>query len=151
MRHFHDGLFGSGEVVAQIHQRGTDVGKLALAGTHDVGKLRDGRRSLVRAQILAGIAQVDHDAGEVGKMFRSHAQLTAAGHDFVDLVCARRNLGGHFLGRSRQLVELRLRRIHGLSDGREGGFEIDGGLDRRRTQRHDGRGQRRGEQLSGLV
>ena len=66
-----------GEVVAQIHQRGTDVGKLALAGTHDVGKLRDGRRSLVRAQILAGIAQVDHDAGEVGKMFRSHAQLTA--------------------------------------------------------------------------
>ena len=151
MRHFHDGLFGSGEVVAQIHQRGTDVGKLALAGTHDVGKLRDGRRSLVRAQILAGIAQVDHDAGEVGKMFRSHAQLTAAGHDFVDLVCARRNLGGHFLGRSRQLVELRLRRIHGLSDGREGGFEVDGGLDRRRAQRHNGRGQRRGEQLSRFV
>ena len=97
MRHFHDGLFSCGEVVAQVDQRGADVAELTLAGAHDVGELGNGRRSLVRAQILAGIAQVDHDAGEVGKMFRSHTQLTAAGHDFVDFVRARRNFGRHSL------------------------------------------------------
>ena len=84
-------------------------------------------------------------------MLGSHTQLTAAGHDLVDFVCARGNLGGHFLRRSRQLVKLRLRRVHSLSDGGKRRFKINGGLDRRRAQRHDGRGQRRGEQLSGFV
>ena len=66
VRHLHDGLFRGCKVVAQIDQRGADVTELALAGAHDVCKLGNGRRSLVRAQILAGIAEVNHDAGEVG-------------------------------------------------------------------------------------
>ena len=32
MRHFHDGLFSCGEVVAQVDQRGADVAELTLAG-----------------------------------------------------------------------------------------------------------------------
>ena len=53
VRHLHDGLFSGGKIVAQIHQRGADIGKLALAGAHDICKLGNGRRSLVRAQVLA--------------------------------------------------------------------------------------------------
>ena len=151
MRHLHNRLFCRREVVAQIDQRGADVAKLALTGAHDVGELRDSRRGVAGVQVFAGIAQIDHDAGKVGKVLGSNAQLTAAGHDFVDLVCARRNLGGHFLGRSRQLFELRLRRIHGLSDGGKRRFKVNGGLDRRCPQRHDGGGQRRGEQFSRFV
>ena len=150
MRHLHNGLFRRGKIVAQIHQRGTDIVELALAGSHDVGKLRDGGGGVICIQILAGIAQVDHDAGEVRQMLGSNAQLSACRHDFVNLVRARRNLRGHFLRRGCQLLKLRLRRVHGLSDRREGGFKVNGGLDRRRAQRHNGRGQRRGEQLSRL-
>ena len=150
MRHLHDGLFRRGKIVAQIHQRGTDVGKLALAGPHDIGELGDGRRSVAGVQVFTGIAQVDHDAGKVRQMLRSHAQLTACRHDFVDLIRTSRNFRGHFLRRIRQLVELRLRRIHGLSDRCKGRFKIDRRLNRRRAQCSNGRSQCGREQLSRL-
>ena len=145
VRHFHDGLFGGGKVVAQIHQRRADIGELALAGAHDVCKLRDGRRSLVRAQVLAGIAEVNHDAGEVGQMLGSNAQLTARRHDLVDLIGSRCNLGGHALGRRRQLVKLGFGGIHGLSDRSEGRFKANGSLDCRCAQPQNGRGHHSGQ------
>ena len=120
VRHFHDGLFSGGKIVAQIDQCGADVAELALTGAHDVCKLRDGRRSLVRAQVLAGIAEVNHDAGEVGQMLGSNAQLTARRHDFIDLIGSRRDLGRHALGRSRQLVKLSFCCVHGFANGSEG-------------------------------
>ena len=128
MRHLHNRLFRRGEVVAQIDQRGADIAKLALAGTHDVGKLRNGRRGVAGVQVFTGIAQVDHDARKIRQMLGSNAQLTARRHDLVDLVRTRRNFGRHFLRRSCQLIELRLRRVHGLSDGGKRRFKIDGGL-----------------------
>ena len=145
VRHFHDRFFGGGKVVAQIHQRGTNIGKLTLAGAHDIRKLRDGRRSLVRAQVLAGIAEVNHDAGEVGQMLGSNAQLTARRHDLVDLIGSRRDLGRHALGRSRQLVKLSFRSVHGLSDRSEGRFKANGSLDCRCAQPQNGRGHHSGQ------
>ena len=140
VRHFHDRFFGGGKVVAQIHQRRADIGKLALAGAHDVGKLRNGRRSLVRAQVLAGIAEVNHDAGEVGQMLGSNAQLTARRHDLVDLIGARRDLGRHALGRSRQLVKLGFCSVHGFPDRGKRRFKANGSLDCRCAQPQNGRG-----------
>ena len=151
MRHLHDRLFCGGEIIAQIHQRRANVAELALARAHDIGKLRDGRRRVAGVQVFAGIAQIDHDASKVRQMLRSHAQLTACRHDFVDLIRARRNFRGHFLRRIRQLFELRLRRVYGLSDRRERRLKIDRRLNRRRAQRRNRRGQRRGEQFSRFV
>ena len=116
MRHFHDGLFRRGKIVAQIDQRRTDVGKLALAGAHDVRELGDSGRCVAGVQVLAGIPQIDHDAGEVGKMLRCNAQLTACRHDFVNLVRTRRDFGGHFFRRGCQLLKLRLRRVHSFAN-----------------------------------
>ena len=145
MRHFHDGLFGGGEVIAQIHQRGTDIGKLALAGTHDVCKLGNGCRSLVRAQVLAGIAEINHDAGEVGQMLGSNTQLTARRHDLVDLIGSRRDLGRHALGRSRQLVKLSFRSVHSFPDRRKRRFKSNGSLDCRCAQPQNGSGHHSGQ------
>ena len=72
MRHFHDGLFCRSEVVTQVDQRRTDVGKLALAGTHDVCKLRDGRRGVAGVQVFAGIAEVKR----LGRASAAHMHST---------------------------------------------------------------------------
>ena len=145
VRHFHDGLFGGGKVVAQIHQRGADIGKLALAGAHDVGKLCDSGRSLVCAQVLAGIAEVNHDAGEVGQMPGGDAQLTARRHDLVDLIGARRDLCGHALRRFGQLVKLGFGGINSLANRSEGRFKANGSLDCRCAEAQNGCGHDGGQ------
>ncbi len=145
VRHLHDGLFRGCKVVAQIDQRGADITELALAGAHDVGKLGDSGRSLVRAQVLAGIAQINHDAGEVGQMLGSDAQLTARRHDLVDLIGSRRDLGRHALGRSRQLVKLSFRCIHGLSNRCKRRFKSNGSLDCRCAEAQNGRSHDSGQ------
>ena len=124
---------------------------MTLAGAHDVCKLRNGRRGVTGVQVFAGIAQVDHDAGEVRKMLRSYPQLTAVGHDFVNFVRTRRDFGGHSLRCIRQLVELRFRRVYGFAHRGKGGLKSNGSLDCRCAQPQNGRGQRRGEQFSDLV
>ena len=150
MRHLHDGLFGSGEIVAQIDQRRADIAELALARAHDVGKLGNGGGGVICIQVLAGITQVDHDAGEVRQMLRGHAQLATRSHDLVDLIRPCRNFCRHSLGRIRQLVKLSLRCIYGFAHRGKGGLKVDGRLDRRRAQRSNRRGQGGGEQLACL-
>ena len=69
-----------------------------LVCAHDVGELGDGGRGFIRAQVLAAVAQVDHDAGELRQVFIGDAQLTAGSHDRVDLAGGRSDLSGHLLG-----------------------------------------------------
>ena len=62
--HFHDGRFGGGKIVAQVHQRGAEVLEQTLIHVHDVGELCQRGTCFLRYDVGA-VAQVDHDAGKV--------------------------------------------------------------------------------------
>ena len=124
--HLGDGALGGGEVVAQVDDGGAHVLEQALVRAHDVGELRQLGRGVVGVQVLTGVAQVDHDAGELRQMLVGDTQLTAGGHDLVDLGRRSGDLGGHLLGCFCQGRELFFCRVHGLTDGRERGLKIDG-------------------------
>ena len=143
-RHLHDGGLGRGEVVAQIHQRGAEVLEQPLFHAHDVGELRQ-RGARFLGNNIRGVAQVDHDAGEVLQSIRANAQLSGVGHDVGDFGGVGSDLGGHPLDGAFQLFKLRLGGIHRLAYPREGGLKLDAGLHRCRAQRQHRRSDHGGE------
>ena len=137
--HFSDGRLSGGEVVAQHGDRGTDVGKLALAGAHDVRELGQLRGGGIRVQVRGGIAQIDHDPGELLDVFRRDAQLSAGRHDGVDLIRGGCDLGRHTFGGLRQRLKVCLCSVDGLPYISKRGFEVQTGFDGGGAKPDDGR------------
>ena len=146
-RHVHDGGFGGGKLVAQIHQRRAQVAEQALIHVRDVGELRQRGSGLV-CHDVRGIAQVDHGAGEIRQIVLVDAQLARGGHDLVDLAGGGGNLRGHGLGGRGQRVKFRLGSVHGLSHAGKGGLKVQRRLDGRRAQGQHGRGHGGGQRAA---
>ena len=136
--HFHDGRFSSGIVVAEIDQRCTEVTEQGLIHVHDIGKLRQGGCRLIGDNI-GRITEVDHGTGEVEQIIIPDTQLTGNGDNLGNIIRRRGHLCRHALDAVRQLCELFLGCIHGLSHRSERRLIRNGRFNRRRTQRHNGR------------